>query len=151
ANRRQIVVAKYGIGSRSQLQQLLHCLKSDLVASFFNSLAHNNVALRSLQLTFRQRISITPQSVERGAGVLASNVGDSLAADLNQVPCGHLSYLHIIGSDEIRRQMRKVAVEEEVWRPGITQFIKVAQIRLARSDQENIHSTVQQGTDLLPL
>jgi len=66
-------------------------------------------------------------------------MGDPVASDLDQMPGGHFSDLHVVGSNKMRRQMGKVAVEEEVWRAGIPQFIKVSQVRLARSDQENIH------------
>jgi hypothetical protein len=76
---------------------------------------------------------------------------DPFASDLDQVPGGDLSHLHVIGPDKMRGKMGKVAVEEEVWRTGIPQFIKVSQIRLTRSDEENIHPTVEQGANLLPL
>jgi hypothetical protein len=76
---------------------------------------------------------------------------DPFAPDLNQVPRCHLTHLYIVRPNKMGSQMGKVAIEEQIRRPVVTQFIKISKICLARSDQENIHTATQQRANLLPL
>ena len=63
----------------------------------------------------------------------------------------HLADLHVVGADEVRRQVREVAIEQKIRRPLVAKLVKVAQIRLAGGDQQNIDAAAQQRADLLPL
>src|ERR1700743_2752124 len=96
-------------------------------------------------------MSITTQSVERRARIFATNMGDPLSSNLNQMTGRHLPHLHVVRSNKVGRQVRKVPIEEQIRRPVVTQLIKVSQVHLTRSDQQNVYPSTQQGADLLPL
>ncbi len=127
-------------------------LRAGGVAGLFKVIAGDDVAFRNVEMMVGEgRCLISAQTVVGRAGVLAGDVSDALAAAIDEMTGGHLADHDVVGADEVRGEVREVAVEEKVGRALVAQLVEVLEAGLAGSDEENIDSAAEQRANLLPL
>jgi len=73
--------------------------------------------------------------------IFAADMGDALAAEVDEMLRGDFAHLYIVGTDEVSGQVREVAIEEEVGCASVAELVKVAKVDLAGSDDEDIDAT----------
>src|SRR6185312_9640703 len=126
-------------------------LEAGDVSAFVEAVALGDVLLGHGDAVLGESVAVAAHAVEGGAGVLSADMRDAAAALLDEVAGRHLADLYVVRPDKVRGEIREVAVEQKVGRLLVAQFVKIAQLRLTRRDQQNVDAAGKKGANLLLL
>ena len=115
AHCQRIVEAEHPIRSLLQTQELAHGFRTALFRSHISLSFGDDVVINDFKTGLHQCAFVSFHATNAGTGFRATNVRDSFAADVDQVPgCKH-SDRFVIHSDEICRKARQASIDQNVW------------------------------------
>ena len=111
AHRERIVEAEHPVGSRLKTQELAHRLSPALSRSHIPLAFGDDVIVNYFQSGLCQCSLISFHPADAGTGFRSTNVGDSLASDIDQVPGSQHADGFIVHPDKVRGEAGQASVD----------------------------------------
>src|ERR1039457_2072621 len=111
AHRERIVEAEHPVGSWLKTQELAHRLSPALFRSHISLPFGDDVIVNNFHSGLRQCSLVSFHAANAGTGFWPTNVRDSFAADIDQVPGGKHPDRFIIHANEVRRKTGQISID----------------------------------------